>query len=139
MNKINIMQPDPRRACDHSADTCTYYRYEAPHPSSIPSDWSSEDWDGEEAKAREDRMLTDLNFPKVDQRQMTDSDILKELLIQNLNIQEERKEEETLPGITDTLITLAEAAAVTPKMEEMGWESIIEEKDTEELTNQEQN
>ena len=67
-------------------------------------------------------------------------DILKELPIQDLNIQEDRKEEEKLSEITDSLVPPSEAAAVTPKMEKMEeteQESIIEEKDTEELTDQE--
>ena len=69
-------------------------------------------------------------------------DILKELLIQNLNIQEDRKEEEKSPEITDSLVLPLETAA-TPKREkmekteEMEWESIIEEKDAEGLTDQE--
>ena len=73
---------------------------------------------------------------------MIDSDILKELLIQNLNIQEDRKEEERSPEITDLLV-LPPEAVVTPKMEttkkmeEMEWESIIEEKDAKGLTDQE--
>ena len=50
MNKINIIQPAPKRACDCSVDTCTYCRYEAPHPSPIPSDWLSGDWDDEKTK-----------------------------------------------------------------------------------------
>ena len=138
MNKINIIQPVPKRACDHSADTCTYCKYEAPHHSLIPSDWLSEDWDDEKAKARKQRSLIDLNFPKLDQRQVMDSDILKELPIQNLNIQKDGKEEEKLPEITDTLVPPAEVAAATLMMEEMEWEGIIEEKDTERLTDQEQ-
>ena len=133
MNKINIIQPVPKRACEHSVDTCTYCKYKAPHPSPIPSDWSSEDWDGEKAKAREQRLLTDLDLPKLDPRQMTDSEILNELLIQNLTILEDRKEEK-LPEITDTLLV----TAVTPKMEEMDLENIMEEKDAEGLTDQEQ-
>ena len=67
---------------------------------------------------------------------MTDSAILKELPIQNLNIQKDRKEEEKLPEITDTLVLPSEVATVTPKMEETEWDSIIEEKDGEGLTDQ---
>ena len=109
---------------------------QSPHPSPIVSDWSSEDWDGEKAKKREQRSLIDLNFPKLDQKQMMDSDILKELLIQNLNIHDDRKEEEKSPEITDSLVPPPGAGA-TPKTEnteETEWESIIEEKDTEGLT-----
>ena len=71
MNKINIIQPVPKRACECSADTCTYCKYEAPHPSPVPSDWSSKDWDGENTKAREQRSLIDFNPPKPELRQMT--------------------------------------------------------------------
>ena len=53
MNKINIIQPVPKRASDCSVDTCTYCKYEAPHPPPIPSDWSSEDWDCKKAKKRD--------------------------------------------------------------------------------------
>ena len=84
----------------------------------IPLDWSSVDWDGEKAKVREQRPLIDLDFPKPDPRHMTDSEILNELLIQNLNIQEDGKEEEKSPEITDTLVPPPEAAAVTPMTEE---------------------
>ena len=138
MNKINIIQPVPKRACDHSTDTCTHCNYEAPHLSSISSDCSREDWDGKKAKLREQRSLIDLNFPILDQRQTMDSEILKELPIQNLNVQEDRKEEEKLPLITNTWVAPSEVAAVTPITEEMEWESIIEEKDVEGLTEQEQ-
>ena len=138
MNKINIIQPIPKKTCECSVDTCTYCKYEAPHPSPIPSDWSSEDWDGKKGKAREQRLLTDLDPPKPDLRQMTDSEILNEILIQNLNIQEDGKDEEKLPEITDTLVPPSEVAAVTPMMKEMERENIMEKKDPEDLMDQEQ-
>ena len=138
MNKVNVIQPVPKRACECSVDTCTYCKYEAPHPSSIPSDWSSEDWDGEKAKVREQRLLIYLDLPKPDPRQMTDSEILNELPIQNLTIQEDRKEGEKLPEITDTLVPPLEASATIPIMEEMKQENTVEKKDAEGLTDQEQ-
>ena len=48
-----------------------------------------------------------------------DSEILNEILIQNLNIQEDRKDVEKLPEITHTLVLSPEVAAVTPMMAEM--------------------
>ena len=42
-NKIDIVQPVPKRAYKHFGVTCSYCKYEAPCPSPIPSDWSSED------------------------------------------------------------------------------------------------
>ena len=134
-NKINIIQQVPKRTCEHSGDTCSYCKYEAPHPSPIPSDWSSKDWDGENAKAREQRSLIDFNPPKPDFRQTTNSEIVNNLLIQNLTIQEDKKEEK-LPEITDTLVPPPEASAGTPVTDEMK-QNIMEEKDVEELTDQE--
>ena len=115
MNKINIIQPVPKRACECSVDTCTYCKYKAPHPSPMPSDWSSEDWDGETAKAREQRSLIDLNPPRPNLRQTTDSEILNELLIENLTIQEGRKEEEKSPEITDKLVPSRYVLKSTPR------------------------
>ena len=123
--------------------THAYWKYKTPHPSPISSDWLSEDLDGDKAKRREQRLLIDLNFPKVEQKQMTDLDILKELPTQNLDIQEDRQEEEKLPEITDSLVLPSEVAAAMPttekieKTEVTEWENIIEEKDIEELTEQE--
>ena len=39
-----------------------YCKYDAPHPSTTPSDWSSEDWDGKKAKAKEQRSLIDFKL-----------------------------------------------------------------------------
>ena len=66
MNKINIIHPTPKRACECNNSSCTYCKYEAPHPSPVPLDWSSEDWDGEKAKAREQKLLVDFAPPKQD-------------------------------------------------------------------------
>ena len=59
MNKLNIIQPIPKRLCTRSLKDCTYCKYNAPHPSPAPSDWSSEVWDDDKAKAREQRSLID--------------------------------------------------------------------------------
>ena len=73
MNKIDIVQPTPKRACKCSDRSCTYCKYETAHPSPEPSDWSSEDCNGEKAKAREQKSLIDFTPPKPDtSQQMTD-------------------------------------------------------------------
>ena len=64
MNKINIIQPTPKRACECLGATCSYCKHEPPHPSPVHSDWSSEDWDSEKAKAREQKSLIDFKPPK---------------------------------------------------------------------------
>ena len=79
MNKINVIQPVPKRACECFGDTCSYCKYESPHPSPIPSDWSSKDWDGEKTKAREQRSLIDFNPPKPDLRQTTNLETANDL------------------------------------------------------------
>ena len=56
-NKLDIIQPTPRRLCNRSPKDCTYCVYNAPHPSPAPSDWSSEDWNGNKGKAGEQRSL----------------------------------------------------------------------------------
>ena len=137
-NKINIIKPMPKRACEHSVDTCTYCKYKAPHPSPIPLDWLNEDWDGEKAKKREQRLLIDLDYPKTEMKQETDPDILNDLPIQNLSIQEDREEQEKLPEMIDTLVLPPEVAAATPMPEETDQEDIIEGKEAEGLTEQEQ-
>ena len=43
-----------------------YCKYDAPHPLTLPSDWSSEDWNGDKAKAREQCYL--LDFDKLEQQ-----------------------------------------------------------------------
>ena len=53
MNRIDIVQPTPKRACEHSDSLCTYCKL----------DWSSEDWDREKAKAREQKSLIDFMPP----------------------------------------------------------------------------
>ena len=66
MNKIDIVQPTPRRSCKHLGTTCSNCKHEAPNPSPIQSDWSSEDWDDEKAKAREQKSLIDFDPSKPD-------------------------------------------------------------------------
>ena len=43
-----------------------YCKFDGPHPSATPSDWSSEDWDGGKAKPREQRPF--LNFKLLEQQ-----------------------------------------------------------------------
>ena len=39
-----------------------YCKFNAPHPSTTLSDWSSKDWDGKKAKAKEQRSLIDFKL-----------------------------------------------------------------------------
>ena len=126
MNKIDIIQPTPQRACECSCNTCTYCKYEAPHPSPDPLDWSSEDWEGEKAKAKEQKSLIDFMPSKPDSdQQMMDVTIDKDetvmtddTLFQRLTIQSDNPTEET-PEVTDMLMPLLEVSAETPVAENL--------------------
>ena len=86
MNKINIIQPTPKRACECSDGLCTYCKYEAPHPSPELSDWSSEDWDGEKAKVREQKSLVDFIPLKQDTDPQTMEVMAEDIPFQKLTI-----------------------------------------------------
>ena len=59
---MTIVKPTPKRRCTRTSKGCMYCKFDAPHPSVTPSDWSSEDWDGDKAKAREQRPLLDFKL-----------------------------------------------------------------------------
>ena len=65
-NKIDIIKPAPKWLCTRTQEECTYHKFHALHPSVTPSDWSSEDWDGDKAKARDQCPL--LNFKLLEQQ-----------------------------------------------------------------------
>ena len=65
MNKINIIKPTPKRTCEHFGSTCSFCKQNTPHPSPIHSDWSSKDWDGDKAKAKEQKSLIDPDLSKL--------------------------------------------------------------------------
>ena len=53
IGNINIIKPIPQKVCEQSGATCTFCLYKVPHPLPNQSEWSSKDWDGEKAKAKE--------------------------------------------------------------------------------------
>ena len=61
-NKIEIVKPTPKQLCMRTQGECTYYQFDAPHPTATLSDWSSEDWDIKKAKAREQCPLLDFSI-----------------------------------------------------------------------------
>ena len=91
MNTIDIVQPVPKRAYEHFSITCFYCKYEAPHPSPVPSDWSSEDWGNEKAKASKQKSLIDFDSPKPDSRQTMDLETAHGLPVQNYTYMKTRK------------------------------------------------
>ena len=113
MNKINIIQPTPKRACECNDGSCTYCKYKAPHPSPVPLDWSSEDWDGEKTEAREQKLLVDFVPPRQDidppVMEVTADDIPFLKLTNRLDGPDENPAE-----VMDTLIPPLEVAADIP-------------------------
>ena len=136
MNKIHIVQPTPKRACECFGAACSHCKHEAPHPSPMQSDWSSEDWDGEKAKTREQKSLIDIDPPKPDCRQTIDLEIADDLPIDIITKHKDKKEEE-LPEVTDALVPPPEVLAATPVTEVIKLENITEENNGG-LTDQEQ-
>ena len=105
LDKIDtdIRAPILTKACDRSGLSCSHCEQGAPHPSPQESDWSSKDWDGTKAKAKEEtNSLMDYNTPKLqtDIDQKTDVD---EIAFSKLESgQSDLKEE--LVEVTDSLI-----------------------------------
>ena len=108
LDRVDIKAPILTKACDSFSLSCSYCEQGALHPSSQESDWSSEDWDGTKAKAREqNNSLRDFNEPKPQTNidQMTDID---KVAFSKLQIgQSDLKEE--LIEMTKSLIPLLPA------------------------------
>ena len=106
-----MIQPVPKRACECFGPTCSCCKHEASHPSPVHSDWSSEDWDGDKAKAKEQKSLIDFELPKPDSdKELTDqlTDVRKVILVddipfQNLTMGQDKPKVEPLEA-TSTLI-----------------------------------
>ena len=119
LNKADIIQPTPKRTCKHSLSTCTYCKHDAPHPSPVHSDWSSEDWDGNKAKARQQESLIDFtpSNPKTVTPVMDSNFCQQEAEIatklQNVTL----RQEEVRPEIIDTLVLPPEETTDRREME----------------------
>ena len=90
MNKIDIFKPTPRKVCECFGLPCSYCRQDAAHPSAIYSDWSSKDWDGDKAKAKEQKSLIDFEASKqeMNMEQITDID---KVPIHKLNLGQDKQ------------------------------------------------
>ena len=65
LNKLDIVAPTPRKACNSLSLSSSYCEQGALHPLPQNSDWSSEDWNGTKAKARkQSKSLIDFNDHK---------------------------------------------------------------------------
>ena len=115
---------------------CTYCKYDAPHPSMTPSDWSSEDWDGKKAKAREQCPLLDFNqlekqlkqtlqdpIQDISQNTLDDHMVEKSLSkdLQALTLKEDADNQ----NLADTQETRLEVLEDNNKMEEKECETLV--------------
>ena len=78
--KVNLIKPTPKWLCTRTHEECTYCKFDAPHSPTTPLDWSSEDWDGNKAKAREQCPLLDFNFLEK-QIKKTLQDLIQDILL----------------------------------------------------------
>ena len=77
LDRVDIKVPILTEACDSFGLSCSNCKQGALHPSPQESAWSSEDWDGTKANAREQNStLIDSNDPKlqISTEQTTDID-----------------------------------------------------------------
>ena len=83
---------------------CTYCQFDAPHPSATPSDWSSENWDGNKSKAREQCPLLDFKMLEK-QIQKTPQDRAQEVPQDTtLNITTDKQETDLVNSIQDLML-----------------------------------
>ena len=102
-----MIDPTPKRLCTRSLKGCTYCKFNTPHPSPVPSDWSSKDWDGDKARNREQESLIDTLLDMETQDRTQDKQ--EENLISNLeNLMLEQ--DKTTSNKTDMLIPLLETS-----------------------------
>ena len=94
INKIDIIAPILRKACNSYGLSCSYCKQGSPHP--LPQDlgWSSEDWDITKAKAREQsKSLIDFNDTKpptnMEQTMGIEEVVFSKLQIEQSNLREE--------------------------------------------------
>ena len=65
LNKIHVLAPFLRKACNGFGPSCSYCKQDALHPLPQNSAWLSKDWDGMKAKAKEQsKSLIDFKDPK---------------------------------------------------------------------------
>ena len=103
LDNVDIKTPISTKMCDRFGLLCSYCKQSAPHPSPQESDWSSEDWDITEAKAREQ---TDTLIDFYEPRPQTESDKttdIDEVAFSKLQIRQSNLKEELIE-VTDSLI-----------------------------------
>ena len=125
MNKIDIIKPTPRRSCEGFSLSCSYCKQDIPHPSPVNSDWSSEDWDGNKAKAREQNKSL-IDFEALNQ--LTDAEKITdvyEIPLSKLQIGQDSHKEELLE-VTESLVLLPSTLTASEDTTENTDEGLME-------------
>ena len=110
ISNINIIKPIPQKACEQFGATCLFCQHQVPHPSPNQSDCSSEDWDKEKAKAKEQNPSFKFDASQNKAGNST-TDLLGSLPFQNLKIQPVKIDKKA-PKISTTPIPPLEQGAV---------------------------
>ena len=109
-NKISIIKCIPQMACKQFGATCSFCRQQVPHPSLNQSDWSSEDWDRDKDKAKEQNSIVKFNIPWPKMNNPT-LDPVDSIPFDKLTIQTDGPDKKALE-VSATLIPPPEQAAV---------------------------
>ena len=83
-----------------------------PHPLPNQSDWSSEDWEREKAKAKEQSPFFEFDTPKIKAGNPT-TDLVGSLSFQSLKIQPDKMDEQALEVSTTPMPPLEQGAVRT--------------------------
>ena len=110
VNKISVIKPTPQKMCECFEATCSFCRQQASHPLLVQSDWSSEDWDGDKAKDREQNPLLSFDIPKPETDKQT-LDPVDTLPYQNLTIKMNGLDEKA-PEVSTTLVPPSESGVI---------------------------
>ena len=105
-----IYMPIPQKACEQLRATCMFCRYRVPLPLLNPSEWPSENWDREKAKAREQNPFIESDAPKIKAGNPS-TDLVGALPFQNLKMQPDRKDKKA-PEVSTTPIPMLEQGTV---------------------------
>ena len=129
-NKIQIIKPIPQEASEQFGPTCSFCRQQALHPLPNQSDWSSKDWDGERAKAREQKSFTRFDTPRPTMENPT-LDLVNSIPFHGLTICTDGPDKKApeVPTATLNPPQAQEAGETTPKEGQQKLDPIAEEEE----------
>ena len=126
---ISIIKPIPQKACEQFGATCSFCRQQVPHSLLNQSDWSSKDWDGKKAKAKEQNPFSKSNTFKTKAENST-LDLVGSLPFHGLKIQPDKMDKKA-PEVSTTPTPPLEQGAVgtAPKVAQTKLDTVPKEED----------